>query len=253
MDYLVPCVDSILSYNDNVDLIVVDSKSSRSETIKAYCNRLLKHGDIRGFIQSDKNYLGNLWKVNSYLSHIFEQYDYICMTDLDLKIVSPTKNWLEKLTNILDRRQDIGAVSIDFEPMPPISDHFVFAKDHPELKIEGEDFWNMLTDGWFYTVRKSDFMEYLRNSNGQMGPGMHGYNEFCYSRGKMIGRTNIIATHYGWLRYDKEWKSAYDECGIDFRLETSDRNNHSYLELQGNWNGRTAMPTKDSFTMNGDL
>lgn len=253
LDFLVPCVDSIINHNDCVDLIVIDSQSSRSKNIESYCNLLLRSGNIRGFIQADDNYLGNIWKVNQYLKHVFSDYDYICMTDLDLKIVSPKFNWINNLTDILERRNDIGAVSIDFEPMPPVSDHFVFVKDHPELKLEGENFWNMLTDGWFYTVRKNEFMEYLNTSQSQLGPGMHGYNDFCYSRGRMIGRTDIIAKHYGWLRYDPEWNGAYNECGLNFKMETSESNNQAYLGLQGNWNGQTKIPTRESFRMHGKI
>jgi hypothetical protein len=59
--------------------------------------------------------------------------------------------------------------------------------------------------------------------------------------------------HYGWLRYSSEWNSAYNECGINFQMETSDQNNQAYLGLQGNWNGATKLPTRESFRMYGEL
>lgn len=250
LDFLIPSVDSVINYN-NADLIIIDSMSSRSDNIASYCRRLLKNKEIKGFITSDNNYLGNIWHVNKYLVDIFDKYEYICLTDLDLRVINPKNNWLVNMTDILGRNAAIGAVSGDFDPMPPISDHFVFSKDHPELKMEGENFWNMLTDGWFYTTRSSEFLAYINSGGrgGQFGPGMHGYNSYCYEIGKMIGRTDIVLYHYGWLRYAEEWNATYKETGISFNMETSTNNNHAFMSLQGNWDGNTKIPNKHSFSI----
>jgi hypothetical protein len=230
----------------------VDSLSSRSSNISSYCKKLLKNKEIRAFVSSDNNYFGNIWHVNQHLVDIIKEYDYICLTDMDLKIINPEQNWIDKLTNILDKCPNIGAVSGDFQPMPPISNNFHFAKDHPELKISDQiDFWHMLTDGWFYTVRASEFLTYLQSGgrNNQFGPGMHGYNSFCGEIGKIIGRTNVILFHYGWLRYLEEWNQSYQESGIKFGLEVSAENDNSYLSVQGNWHNQTKIPVRDSFNI----
>jgi hypothetical protein len=247
LDFLIPTVDSILNYNDNVDLIIIDNFSSRSDNIKSYCNRLLKSKDILAFISMDNNYYGNVWNINKYLINIFEKYEYICMTDLDLKLINPQHNWINKLTDILDRNPGIGAVSCDVEPMPPFSNGFEFSMYHPELKFENENFWKINTDGCFYTVRKNEFLKFLQSDlDIQFGPGMHGYNEFCDTIGKSYGRTDIIFYHYGWLRSDSEWNRAYEETGINFNVENLNSNNYEYCDKQGK---NCIAPTENSFTI----
>ena len=250
IDFLIPTVDSIIDYNDNVDLIILDSLSSRSDNIISYCQKLLKLGDIRAYVTTDNNYFGNIWHVNQYLIDIVKEYEYISLTDMDLKIVNPTHNWLDKMCGILERNDYIGAVSGDFEPMPPISDSFHFAKDHPESKADGEDFWDMLTDGWFFTMRARDFLDFIQTGGrvGQFGPGMHGYTEYCLQNDKKIGRTNVIFYHYGWLRSTEEWSSAYKETGINFG-DKIDSDNNLYQSIQGNWDQNIQVPTRESFTI----
>jgi hypothetical protein len=247
VDFLIPTIDSIINYNKHVDIIVIDNASSRSENIASYCNQLLKNNNILKFVAMDKNYFGNVWHINKYFLDIYDKYEYLCFTDLDLKIINPHKDWLMKMTEILHRNSYIGAVSIDFEPMNEIAAQFTFAKDMPENKLPHENFWSILTDGWFYVVRKKDFMEFVSCNIGQMGPGMHGYNKFCDMRGMLYGRTNIIAKHFGWLRFAKEWSSAYEETGISFVMGNQHNNNMEFLSMQGDFNKNMQIPTENSY------
>lgn len=261
LDFLIPTIDSIIDHNYCADLIIVDSLSSRSQGIYSYCKRLLKNKDILGFISSDANLLGNVWHINQYLVDIIRRYEYVCLTDMDLKLRNPYHNWLEKATGILARNSNIGAVSGDLEPMPPISDLFIHTSNVSDVKMAGEDFWKMDTDGWFYTVRSSEFLTFLKTggrthppgggTQKQFGPGMHGYSQFCKENDKLEGRTNLSFFHYGWLRFvHEEWNAAYNEMGMSFACDTYEKLrdcNVQFYMLQGNWNNDVKVPTKESF------
>jgi hypothetical protein len=220
LDFLIPSVDSVINYNDHVDFIIIDNKSTRSHLIQSYCKHLLKNKSIYAYIQMYKNYFGNVWLINKYLLDIYKKYEYLCFTDLDLKIIDPQNNWLKKCSMLLQNNNFIGAVSVQLQRTMHI-DHKndVFIENIPQEKLPNIDFWNINTDGWFYTVRTKDFMEFISCNMGQNGPGMHGYNAFCEYRGLMYGRTNIYAEHLGWLRYDVEYAGAYEETGVKFGPE----------------------------------
>lgn len=252
LDFLIPSVDSVVDYND-ADLIVVDVLSSRSSNIASYCKRMLKANVLKGFISSDANYFGNIWHVNKYLIDIFKRYEYVCMTDLDLKLVTPEQNWLGRLSGLLAKHDWIGAVSADFEKLPGVQNDypFSFVKDHPEAKLGDDKFWNMLTDGWFYMVRSKELVSFIESNGrlGQFGPGMHGYNQYCMDINKAFGRTDLTFYHYGWLRCEKEWNEAYKETGINFDPKTVSDDGQKFLGLQGNWHGSIKIPNRSSFRM----
>ena len=247
LDFVIPTVDSVIDYNDNIDFIIIDNKSSRSDNIKSYCKHLLKNGTLKAFISMDKNYFGNVYYINQYLMDIYKQYDYICFTDMDMQVLNPQKNWLHKMSGILERNYYIGAVSIDFAPMDKFDDGFVFAKSIPTCKLPNENFSSINTDGWFYMTRAVECADFIKCKVGQMGPGMHGYNKYCETQGLLYGRTNIEAKHFGWLRFETEWSSAYQESGIHFARENMQHSNMEYLAKQGNFSQSLDRPNEKSY------
>jgi hypothetical protein len=230
VEFLIPTVESVLRFHDprDVDLIVFDNKSSRSSIIRDYCERLVRCSQLKYFIEMEKNYFANAWRVLRLFREELKKYDYISMTDMDLRIINGFPNWLYRLSGLLKDHPEIGAVSGEFDPMPKYSGPFVHVNEAAPTPVPG--FWEMVTDGWFYTVRRDELLAFI--DAGGIGPGMHGYSDFMRHRGKKVGRTNLRFYHYGWLRADDEYKNAYKETGIEFNMQNIGADAVQYIRMQ---------------------
>lgn len=230
VEFLIPTLSTIYKNHNrsDYDIIVLENKSSRTKIISDYCLNLLDNGVIDGYYLTDKNYYSFIWNSLKDFIDIFDKYEFISLTDLDMSLETKHDNWLFKLTNVLEKNTTVGAVSVDFLPMLPNSEGFT----HVDLNSSPTfpDFWEIPTDGWFYTTRSSELIDFVKSDG--IGPGMHGYNSFIQSKGKKIGRTNLQFFHYGWLRTNDEFKNAYNETGIQFSLGSRFEDNPNFMRLQ---------------------
>ncbi|MDZ4848315.1 MAG: hypothetical protein SGI77_03405 [Pirellulaceae bacterium] len=217
VEWLIPTLESVMKYHQpaDVDIIILDSLSTRTDVIKDYCFRLMQDKHVLGFVESDQNYNYYIWGAIRYLTNSIEQYEYVNMGSADLGIVNGFDNWLFQLTDILAKYGDVGAVSIEFERMPPYDKGFQFIEDAVTSGATSfGNFVHMPTDEWFYTVRSAELLDYLYR--GGTGPGMFGYCADMSNRNKYTGRTNIQFKHYGWLRYTDDYRLQYQEADQNF-------------------------------------
>jgi hypothetical protein len=231
VEFLIPSIESILKFHDrkDVSIVILENNSSRSEVIKDYCLRLLDGNFIDIYIQANKNLFTNVWHSIPLFRDFLIQHEYISITDLDVN-VRGYKNWLFTITDLLRNYGEIGSVTIDVEPMLPASTGFIHIEDVPMSNIP--NFWTLAADTGFATSRMSDFINFV-NQGGIKG-GAFGFHDWLYAHGKLVGRTNIKAYHYGWLRSSPEYREAYKETGIDFDINNLQSNNNQYMHLQGN-------------------
>jgi len=230
VEFLIPTLHSLWHQQEISDIIVLENKSSRYDSILRYCSQLLKDKRILRFYDCDENYFSNIWRLLSHYSikKLISDYEYVSLTDFDMSLKINKTLWLNDLTDILEHNSQVGAVSVDFEPMLPYSNGFIHTTDVPESNIKG--FYQMPTDGWYYTVRSSELLKFL--DAGGLGPGMHGYNDWIHGQGKITGRIPLQFYHHGWLRLHPEYKEAYKETGIDFKLDTQYKDNSNYIRIQ---------------------
>ena len=207
---------------------MLENRSSRSAISTTYCKQLFDSGILKGYFLAENNYYSSIYRILSELKDTINEYDYVSLTDLDMSLPEQKKNWLFDLTGILDNHERVGAVSVDFAPNMPASQGFQHVDPNVPTSIPG--FWEIGTDGWFYTVRTSELLKFLEL--GGLGPGMHGYGEYVNRIGKIQGRVNLKFTHYGWLRTHPEWSPAYSETGVNFDINNVPHNNADYIGKQ---------------------
>ncbi len=92
---------------------------------------------------------------------------------------------------------------------------------HPTIS----NFYVCPIDLAFYTVRSNEFYENFTL------PGSHGFNSAIQRAGKLLGKINIKAEHFGWYRSRPEYREAYNETGVTFG-EDIQKNNAEYYGKQ---------------------
>lgn len=240
VEFMTPTVNSIYEHHckNHFDLIVLENRSSRSRSIQCYLSQLVHGGLLDGAVLADGNYWSYIFNSVAFFKERLLDYENIVFTDMDLDVRGYT-NWLFDIKNILDNNENVGAISIDVEQDPPYSDGFIFCeslKEHPQIP----GFYVSPIDLGFYMVRSKEFYD-----NFSL-PGSHGYNAIMQGKGKLLGKVNIKAQHFGWFRSRPEYREAYSETGIEFG-ENIKENNSQYYGKQC----ESHSVTKDNFLFEG--
>lgn len=197
-------MECLLKKNEFLDIKVIENNSKYSETkFKPYILDLIKQGKVSEYFLFDNNVCSGIAKtLYPLIAADNNPSPYKMFTDGDLTIEE--KNWLEEEIAILEQNEEVYAVGVDLslDNLPNIegADKWV----PPARVIEGKNYAEGYTGGWFWLFRKNDFADVINHiKNNDLRYVDVSFHRYCTRvLNKKWARTKIAkARHLTWDNY----------------------------------------------------
>lgn len=148
--HIVRCFKSL--ENPNIDFFVLENKSKNSDKIESF----FKSQNIKGYVQFEHNISNNAVPIYFRdFKHLFNDYDYITLTDCDLEVNNSDDTFSEIIKNLNIEGVGMSCVDLSMENFPyfiPGSDTWI-----PTADLITEDYIVCPTGVHLMTLKKCNF------------------------------------------------------------------------------------------------